>query len=281
MTACCQDQPQKMWTKKLRILTSFPVALLRREITTFSVSPSQLDFPVSSSISPQVDQFPQRYFVRNNLDFSGRFHFCSEAAQKLTCWNCNAVSSTTTPFLVCNACGSVQPVDQSVDYFHIFGLEKKYGIEGENLERKYKDWQRKLHPDLVHTKSEKEREYAAAQSARVIDAYRTLTDPLSRAIYILKLEGVHVDEEERIDDLELLAEIMELRETVEEAANTQALKQIQGELYFIGLQIQGKFEQSSISFANALQKRKYEEAVAATQRMTYYKRANEEIVKKL
>ncbi|XP_009626385.1 iron-sulfur cluster co-chaperone protein HscB homolog isoform X2 [Nicotiana tabacum] len=234
-----------MWTKKLRTLTSFPVALLRREITTFSVSPSQLHFPVSSSISPQVDQFPQRY------DFSGRFHFCSEAAQKLICWNCNAVSSTTTPFLVCNACGCVQPVDQSVDYFHIFGLEKKYGIEGENLERKYKDWQRKLHPDLVHTKSEKEKEYAAEQSARVINAYRTLTDPLSRAIYILKLEGVHVDEEERIDDLELLAEI------------------------------QGKFEQSSISFANALQHRKYEEAVAATQRMTYYKRANEEIVKKL
>ncbi|XP_009626384.1 iron-sulfur cluster co-chaperone protein HscB homolog isoform X1 [Nicotiana tabacum] len=257
-----------MWTKKLRTLTSFPVALLRREITTFSVSPSQLHFPVSSSISPQVDQFPQRY------DFSGRFHFCSEAAQKLICWNCNAVSSTTTPFLVCNACGCVQPVDQSVDYFHIFGLEKKYGIEGENLERKYKDWQRKLHPDLVHTKSEKEKEYAAEQSARVINAYRTLTDPLSRAIYILKLEGVHVDEEERIDDLELLAEIMELRETVEEAANSQALKQIQGE-------IQGKFEQSSISFANALQHRKYEEAVAATQRMTYYKRANEEIVKKL
>lgn len=119
ITACCHalSRPTpEMWTKKLRTLTSFPVALLRREITTFSVSPSQLHFPVSSSISPQVDQFPQRY------DFSGRFHFCSEAAQKLICWNCNAVSSTTTPFLVCNACGCVQPVDQSVDYFHIFGL---------------------------------------------------------------------------------------------------------------------------------------------------------------
>lgn len=32
--------------------------------------------------------------------------------------------------------------------------EKNYEIEGENLERKYKDWQRKLHPDLVHTKSQ-------------------------------------------------------------------------------------------------------------------------------
>lgn len=32
---------------------------------------------------------------------------------------------------------------------------------------------------------QKEREYAAEQSARVIDAYRTLSKPLSRAIYIV------------------------------------------------------------------------------------------------
>ncbi|KAH0728995.1 hypothetical protein KY289_000183 [Solanum tuberosum] len=268
-----------MLMKKLRISTPFSQRLLlgRREIV-ISSSKTQFDFP---SISPKVEQFPQFIqsrklnFLRNDLGFSGRTLFSSEAAQKNSCWNCcNGVSSNTTPFLVCTACGCVQPVDQSVDYFQIFGLEKKYEIEGENLERKYKDWQRKLHPDLVHTKSQKEREYAAEQSARVIDAYRTLTDPLSRAIYILKLEGVHVDEEEKIDDVELLTEMLEIRETVEEAADSQSLKQIQG-------QIQGKFEQSSISFADAFQSRKYEEALAAIRRLTYYKRANEEIVKKL
>lgn len=35
-----------------------------------------------------------------------------------------------------------------------FIREKKYEIDGSNLEGKYKDWQKKLHPDLVHTKSE-------------------------------------------------------------------------------------------------------------------------------
>ncbi|XP_055818929.1 iron-sulfur cluster co-chaperone protein HscB homolog [Solanum dulcamara] len=269
-----------MWMKKLRILTPFSQSQLlrRREITVSSFN-TQFDFP---SISPQVEQFPQFLqsrklnFLGNDLGFSGRTLFSSEAAQKNSCWNscCNGVSSNTTPLLVCTACGCVQPVDQSVDFFQIFGLEKKYEIEGENLERKYKDWQRKLHPDLVHTKSQKEREYAAEQSARVIDAYRTLTDPLSRAIYILKLERVHVDEEEKIDDVELLTEMLEIRETVDEAADSKALKQIQG-------QVQGKFEQSSISFVDAFQSRKYEEALAAIRRMTYYKRANEEIVKKL
>lgn len=31
--------------------------------------------------------------------------------------------------------------------------EKKFDIDDENLEGKYKDWQKKLHPDLVHSKS--------------------------------------------------------------------------------------------------------------------------------
>lgn len=92
--------------------------------------------------------------------------------------------------------------------------EKRFDIDDENLERKYKDWQKKLHPDLVHSKSkveaaclfdvftfcallldvyadvvffQEEREYAAEQSARVIDAYRTLTDALARAMYIVSM----------------------------------------------------------------------------------------------
>lgn len=180
----------------------------------------------------------------------------------------------TVPFLVCENCRCVQSVDPSVDYFQIFGLEKQYVIEEDNLERTYKNWQKKLHPDLVHSKSEKEKEFAAEQSARVIDAYRTLGDPLSRALYILKLEGVDVDEEETISEPELLAEILEIREAVEEASDSQALSQIQ-------TQIQEKLQHWSESFATAFRSRKYEEARASIRRMTYYKRVNEEIVKKL
>lgn len=177
-------------------------------------------------------------------------------------------------FLFCDSCRSVQPLDQSVDYFQIFGLERKYDIGVENLEGKYKDWQKKLHPDLVHSKSEKERGFAAEQSARVIDAYRTLSKPLLRAIYIMRLEGVDVDEEETLSDPELLSEILEIREAVEEAADSQELNQIQS-------QMQEKLDHWSNSFANAFQCRKFEEALNSIRRMTYYQRVNEEIVKKL
>ncbi|KAI3417762.1 J domain-containing protein [Psidium guajava] len=192
------------------------------------------------------------------------------------CWSCGAVARKTapTPSLVCESCRSVQPVDESVDYFQIFGLEKKYDIDVSNLEGKYKDWQKKLHPDLVHSKSEQEKEYAAGQSARVIDAYRTLSKPLTRAIYVLKLEGVDVDEEETVSEPELLAEILEIREAVDEATDSQALRQIQS-------QMEDKLRRWSNSFASSLHTRKFEDALTCVRRMKYYTRVNEEITKKL
>ncbi|XP_073134340.1 iron-sulfur cluster co-chaperone protein HscB homolog [Henckelia pumila] len=203
--------------------------------------------------------------------------FCSQSgsSEKLQrCWNCDAEGANTTPFLFCHTCRSVQPVYGSVDYFQIFGMGRDYNVDVGELEREYKNWQRKLHPDLVHSKTQREREYAAEQSARLIDAYRTLADPLSRAIYMMKLEGSIVDEEERITDLELLAEIMELREAVEEAEGTEALIQLQA-------QLQEKLQYWSNSFEDAFRSTQYEDALSSIRRMTYYKRANEEIIKKL
>jgi molecular chaperone HscB len=204
--------------------------------------------------------------------FSGK-NFYSAFSKKGCCWNCDAAAETS-PFLVCESCRTVQPVDHSADYFQIFGWEKSYKIPNENLEGKYKDWQKKLHPDLVHSKSEREKTYAAEQSGRVIDAYRTLSNPLSRAIYLMRLEGVEVDEEQTVSEPELLDEIMEIREAVEEASDAQTLKNIQA-------QIEEKLKQWSKSFGDAFQRQQYEEAHVCIQRMTYYQRVIEEIVKKL
>ncbi|KAJ9181267.1 hypothetical protein P3X46_009413 [Hevea brasiliensis] len=216
----------------------------------------------------------ENHFLQNSLNVSGK-NFCSESLvkAKTSCWNCNAQPQRSL-FLACESCGTIQPVDQSIDYFQIFGLEKKYEMKDENLEGKYKDWQKKLHPDLVHSKSQKERDFAAEQSARVTDAYRTLRNPRLRAIYILKLEGVNVNEEETISEPQLLAEIMEIREAVEEAPDSKALTEIQS-------QMREKLQHWSKSFANAFQSKKFEEAITCIRRMTYYDRVNEEIVKRL
>ncbi|KAJ6698479.1 IRON-SULFUR CLUSTER CO-CHAPERONE PROTEIN HSCB [Salix purpurea] len=225
--------------------------------TSNSISPIHnptlpfLSLPTTITKNPRLHL--QVGFPPTFSNFSGKSFCSAQSSEKinLRCWNCNA-ESQNAPFLVCESCTTIQPVDHSVDYFQLFDLEKK----------------KKLHPDLVHSKPEKEREFAAEQSARVIDAYRTLNNPLSRAIYILKLEGVNVNEEETVSEPELLAEIMEIREAVEEATDYQALKEIQSLM-------QEKLQDWSISFASALRGHKFEEAKNCIRRMTYYDRESQ------
>ncbi|WOG98244.1 hypothetical protein DCAR_0417585 [Daucus carota subsp. sativus] len=262
-----------MWRKSAAVLS-----ITRRHLlsTRTNTPPSR-----TLTLFSYFHTTPEQPRVYNTLTFQSpatarfsRRNISSDSRDILNCWNCNAVAASTTPFLFCQSCRAVQPVDHSIDYFQIFSLEKRFDIDDENLERKYKDWQKKLHPDLVHSKSKEEREYAAEQSARVIDAYRTLTDALARAMYIMRLAGVEVDEEQTVSESELLCEIMEIREAVEEAADPQALNEIKA-------QMQQKLRVWGESFANAFQNKNYVEAQKSIQRMTYYKRVNEEIVKKL
>ncbi|CAM8991102.1 unnamed protein product [Rhodiola kirilowii] len=68
--------------------------------------------------------------------------------------------------------------------------------------------------------------------------------------------------------------IMEIREAVEEAADSQALTEIQ-------IQMQEKLKHWAECFARAFQDRNFEEAKSSIHRMTYYERVNKEIVKML
>ncbi|CAM8991099.1 unnamed protein product [Rhodiola kirilowii] len=67
---------------------------------------------------------------------------------------------------------------------------------------------------------------------------------------------------------------MEIREAGEEAADSQALTEIQ-------IQMQEKLKHWAECFARAFQDQNFEEAKSSIHRMTYYERVNKEIVKML
>ena len=60
---------------------------------------------------------------------------------------------------------------------------------------------------------------AAAMSSRINEALHRLSDPLRRAEYILAREGYAGEETDKLDDMELLMEVMEAREGL---ANAQS-----------------------------------------------------------
>jgi molecular chaperone HscB len=65
------------------------------------------------------------------------------------------------------------------------------------LEKQFYTMSRRLHPDRFASKPVAEQEAALAQSSLLNDAYRTLKDPILRTQYLLKLEGVELEEQSK------------------------------------------------------------------------------------
>ena len=82
-------------------------------------------------------------------------------------------------------------------YFEFFNLPRKLTLDVVVLEKRFYAMSRKLHPDRFASKPVAEQEAALAQSSLLNDAYRTLKDPISRTQYLLKLEGVELEEQSK------------------------------------------------------------------------------------
>jgi molecular chaperone HscB len=109
-----------------------------------------------------------------------------------TCWSCGTMRAEH----FCSACGKVQP-PVPVDYFTFFGLPRKLKVDVSALEREFYQLSRKLHPDLYSGADPREQEWSLEQSSQLNDTYRTLKDPIKRTEYLLRLEGVELEEQSK------------------------------------------------------------------------------------
>ena len=109
-----------------------------------------------------------------------------------TCWSCGTMRAEH----FCSACGKVQP-PVPVDYFTFFGFPRKLNVDIPLLEREFYSLSRKLHPDLYARADSREQEWSLEQSSLLNDAYRVLKDPIQRTEYLLRLEGVELEEQSK------------------------------------------------------------------------------------
>ncbi|MGA2002387.1 MAG: Fe-S protein assembly co-chaperone HscB [Terriglobales bacterium] len=109
-----------------------------------------------------------------------------------SCWSCGTMRAQH----FCSACGKVQPA-QPVDYFTFFGFPRKLDLDTATLEKEFYALSRHLHPDLFAQADPTEREWSLEQSSMLNDAYRTLKDPIKRTQYLLRLEGVELEEQSK------------------------------------------------------------------------------------
>jgi molecular chaperone HscB len=116
--------------------------------------------------------------------------------------------------------------DAEQTYFEMFRLPRKLAIDTAALERDFYKLSRQLHPDLYARKSPEDQAWSLRQSSLLNDAYRTLKDPVARTAYLLKLEGIRMEDENTQNrdprakqnrvPADLLEEVFELNMQLEE-----------------------------------------------------------------
>jgi molecular chaperone HscB len=107
------------------------------------------------------------------------------------------------------------------DYFAVFGLPRKLGIDAAELQRRFYELSRRHHPDFHQGASPAEQDAALERSALVNRAYRALRDEVGRVEYLLALEEGRDGREgsvvKPVAPRDLLEEMLDVQEALEEA----------------------------------------------------------------
>jgi molecular chaperone HscB len=105
-------------------------------------------------------------------------------------------------------------VDFNKNYFEIFGLPIDYTVDLDILADRFLDLQKEVHPDRFAAGTDQEKRLAMQWTTRVNTANETLRAPLSRAIYLLALSGINLEDNPTLPP-ELLMDQIDLREQLE------------------------------------------------------------------
>ncbi|XP_065106116.1 iron-sulfur cluster co-chaperone protein HscB [Paramisgurnus dabryanus] len=196
--------------------------------------------------------------------------FCSVTANRL-CWKCGS----SAELFFCSSCKVIQPPIDNTNYFCILNCEQKFSLDIQKLQRTFIELQRSLHPDNFSQKSSKEQEFSETQSALVNKAYRTLQKPLSRAIYMLELQGVLLEDGTDANaDPCFLREVMEVNESLAETQN-------QDEVDAIGQSVRGKLKDLIEQMNSSLNKGDLLTAKGLLIRMKYFTNIEEKVKKRI
>jgi molecular chaperone HscB len=127
------------------------------------------------------------------------------------CWKCGEEPHDS---LFCKYCNALQP--PAADYYRFFGLERRLALDASELQERYYRLSRLVHPDRYQKGTPNERRFSLDAPAILNDAYRTLRDPVARAEFFLKGEGMEAPPgKSKHVPPELLEEVFEVNTALE------------------------------------------------------------------
>ena len=106
---------------------------------------------------------------------------------------------------------------QTQTHFELFELPVSFDVDLSQLNQRYRELQRVVHPDKFVNASDRERLLSVEKAALINEAYQILKVPQRRARYMLELQGVSFDDEKDMAlEPAFLMEQIELREALSE-----------------------------------------------------------------
>lgn len=150
------------------------------------------------------------------------------------------------------------------NYFEIFAIPVAFQVNLTTLADHYRDLQAQVHPDRVAVGSEHDKIMAIQAASLLNEAYETLSSPQKRAAYLLRLEGIDVDQVEQTDlSSELLLEQIQIREELEELPRDESaldeLEQLRNRIAERLTKCQQEFAKALGNNRHSLAKRSYYE----------------------
>ncbi len=117
------------------------------------------------------------------------------------------------------------------NYFEILNLEPTFTQDLEAVNERLIELQQQVHPDQNPQATAQEKRLMMQYSVMINEAFGVIENPIERAIHLLELNGIIIDNETtKALPNDFLMEQMELREQLEEAGDdTKALKGLQYE----------------------------------------------------
>jgi molecular chaperone HscB len=166
------------------------------------------------------------------------------SSHPVACTSCGAPLPTRLP--ACPKCSHIERPTNKLDYYELLEMPKgpnPFIINESQLKNTFRRMQRYIHPDLwasqgkvrkdiyppkssVDVTSQDKTQVARDLSGLVNEAYNTLLQPLSRIRYILSQHSRDVSETDQLTDPHLIAEIIEIREGLEDASSESEVEEI-------------------------------------------------------
>ncbi|KYF45265.1 Fe-S protein assembly co-chaperone HscB protein [Toxoplasma gondii ARI] len=176
----------------------------------------------ATALSPASDN------LREKLSQAGLVHSTS-------CTNCKAAPARKYQ-IFCSNCGDAlvpqygDANKRDFSYFEFLQMNPTFDIDRAALEAKYKQLEKRLHPDKHVHADQEYHDRLAKHRTKVIEAVSALKNPAKRALHLLAHHSPHSSEHvedepdaDRVTDGDLLQEVFELNEALEMVTSREEL----------------------------------------------------------